>query len=82
MTGSILKTVVTIAYIIVCVALVIIVLMQEGKTNGLGALSGSADTYWSKNKGRSTEGVLAKITVVLATLFVGLSLVLCTDWLG
>ena len=55
--------------------------MQEGKNSGLGALSGAADTYWTKNKGRSTQGVLVKITRVAAVLFVGLSLVLCTNWL-
>lgn len=78
---SILKTVVTIAYIIICVALVIVVLMQEGKTNGLGAVTGAADTYWTKNKGRSAEGILVKITTVLSVLFVALSLLLCTNWL-
>lgn len=78
---STLKTIVTIAYIIICVALVIVVLMQEGKTNGLGAMTGAADTYWTKNKGRSAEGVLVKITRVLSVLFIALSLVLCTSWL-
>lgn len=78
---SILKTIVTIVYIIICVALVIVVLMQEGKTNGLGAMTGAADTYWTKNKGRSAEGVLIRITTVLSVLFIALSLVLCTSWL-
>lgn len=82
MTTSVLKTIVTIAYIVICIALVIVVLMQEGKTSGLGAVSGAADTYWTKNKGRSSEGVLIKITRVLSVLFVVLSVVLCTDWLG
>ena len=50
---STLKMIATVAYIIICIALVIVVLMQEGKTSGLGALSGAADSYWSKNKGRS-----------------------------
>ena len=52
---STLKMIATVAYIIICIALVIVVLMQEGKTSGLGALSGAADSYWSKNKGRSQE---------------------------
>ncbi|MCI5731251.1 MAG: preprotein translocase subunit SecG [Eubacterium sp.] len=78
---STLKMIATIAYIVICIALVIVVLMQEGKTTGLGALGGAADTYWSKNKGRSQEGVLIKITRVLAILFVALSVVLCTSWL-
>ena len=81
MTSSVLKTIATIIYIIVCIAIVIVVLMQEGKTSGLGALSGAADTYWTKNKGRSAEGVLVKITRVLAVLFVALSVVLCTTLL-
>ena len=81
MTSSVLKTIATIIYIIVCIAIGIVVLMQEGKTSGLGALSGAADTYWTKNKGRSAEGVLVKITRVLAVLFVALSVVLCTTWL-
>lgn len=78
---STLKMIATVAYIIICIALVIVVLMQEGKTSGLGALSGAADSYWSKNKGRSQEGMLVKITSVLAILFVVLSVVLCTSWL-
>ena len=78
---STLKMIATVAYIIICIALVIVVLMQEGKTSGLGALSGAADSYWPKNKGRSQEGMLVKITRVLAILFVVLSVVLCTSWL-
>lgn len=78
---STLKMIATVAYIIICIALVIVVLMQEGKTSGLGALSGAADSYWSKNKGRSQEGMFVKITRVLAVLFVVLSVVLCTSWL-
>ena len=57
----------------------VIVLMQEGKNNGLGALTGSSDTYWSKNKGRSMEGMLVKITRVLLALFLIISAVL-TIW--
>lgn len=82
MTTTVIKTIATILYIIVCVALVIVILMQEGKTNGLGAMTGAADSYWKRNKGRSSEGVLINITRVLAVLFVALSLVLCTTWLG
>ena len=78
---STLKMIATVAYIIICIALVIVVLMQEGKTSGLGALSGAADSYGSKNKGRSQEGMLVNITRVLAILFVVLSVVLCTSWL-
>ena len=78
---STLKLIATILYIVVCIALIIVVLMQEGKTSGLGAIGGAADTYWSKNKGRSSQGMMIKVTRVLAAVFIVLSVVLCTCWL-
>ena len=66
----------TILFIIICIALVVLVLMQEGKSAGLSALSGSTETYWSKNKGRSMEGQLVKITRILAVSFIVLALIL------
>jgi preprotein translocase subunit SecG len=72
-----LKIVLSIIFILDCVALVTLVLAQEGKTQGLGAIQGFAETtYWGKNKGRSREGILKKTTVVLSVLFVVLSVVL------
>ena len=78
---STLKLIATILYIVVCIALIIVVLMQEGKTSGLGAIGGAADTYWSKNKGRSSQGMMIKVTRVLSAVFIVLSVVLCTSWL-
>ena len=72
-----LRIVITIAFILICVALVVLVLMQEGKSAGLGSISGAAETYWGKNKGRSVEGLLGKLTIVFAALFIVISLVLC-----
>ena len=64
-------------FILVCIFLTIVVLMQESKQNGLsGAISGAADTYWGKNKGRSMEGKLVTITKVLAVLFVVIAIIL------
>ena len=72
---QVIHTILLIVYIIVCVALTIIVLMQEGKQAGLtGAISGAAETYWGKNKGRSMEGGLILATRVLTVLFIVLSL--------
>lgn len=75
-----IKGILTIVYILVCVCLTVIVLMQEGKDAGLSAITGGAsggtDTYWSKNKGRSAEGALKKGTTALAVLFILLSIVL------
>ena len=64
-------------FLLVCIFLRIVVLMQESKQNGLsGAISGAADTYWGKNKGRSMEGKLVTITKVLAVLFVVIAIIL------
>lgn len=71
-----LKIVITVIFILVCVALTVLVLMQEGKSAGLGSISGMAETYWGKNKGRSMEGLLVKITKVLAVLFIVLAAIL------
>ncbi len=73
---GVVRIIVSVIFILVSVALVILVLMQEGKTKGLGAISGAAETYWGKNKGRSMEGMLVKITRVLAVIFLLLTIVL------
>lgn len=76
-----LKLIVQIIYILVCIALTVIVLRQEGKGDGLsGAITGVTETYWSKNKGRSVEGALENGTKVLAASFIILSFVLCLKW--
>jgi len=71
-----LRIVLTVLFIIVCVALTALVLLQEGKSAGLGAISGAAETYWGKNKGRSMEGMLVKLTKITAILFIVLAVVL------
>ena len=71
-----LRVVINIIFILVCVALTVLVLMQEGKSAGLGSISGAAETYWGRNKGRSMEGMLEKITKILAVFFMLLAVVL------
>ena len=71
-----LKTVLMILLAIDCIALTIVVLLQEGKSAGLGTIGGMADSYWGQNKGRSMEGTLVKVTRVLAVLFILLALAL------
>ncbi len=78
-----MRTGLTIAFIVVCVLLSIVILMQEGKENGLtGTLTGSADTYWAKNKGHSKDAMIKKITVVLAVLFFLLAGALSSKWVA
>ena len=73
---QILRTILTILFVIDCIALTVVVLMQEGKSQGLGAIAGAADTYWGKNKGRSMEGGLVKETTIMGVLFFVLAVVL------
>ena len=77
---SVIRTLVTVVYILVAIALVVVILLQEGKQAGLGAISGAAETYWGKNKGRSIEGGLHRSTQILAAVFIVLSLVLNLAW--
>ena len=73
---EILKIVITIIFVIDCIALSAVVLMQEGKSAGLGTIAGMADTYWGQKRGRSMEGTLVKVTKILAALFIILAAVL------
>ncbi len=77
----VLKIVLTVLYVIVCLALIVVVLGQESKSEGLsGSISGMAETYWGKNKGRSMEGRLEMITRIVTVLFIALSVVLNLNW--
>ena len=71
-----LRVILTILFILVCIAITVLVLMQEGKSAGLGAISGAAESYWGKNKGRSMEGMLVKLTNICSVLFIVLAVIL------
>lgn len=73
-----LRIVINIVYIIVCVVLSILILSQEGKMRGLGAISGTpvSDSYWGKAKSRSKEGRIKRLTYILAVVFFVLSVAL------
>ena len=76
-----MKTAIMIAFILVCLVLVYFVMKQEGKSDGLsGAMSGMGNSYWDKNKGRSMEGNMVKITAVLTVVFLVLTVVLNMAW--
>ena len=75
--GDVLRIGLMGVFVVICIALAIIILMQESKQNGLsGTISGAADSYWGKNKGRSMEGKLVKITKILVILFVVIAVIL------
>ena len=74
---AVVKVLLSIIYVVIGIAISVVILMQEGKSNGLGSANGGmADSYWSKNKGRSMEGALVKATKIMGILFFVLALVL------
>lgn len=74
-----LRIVLTVLMIIDCVALIAVILFQQGTQYGLGSLGGNTETYWSKNKGRSKEGIMVKVTVALVVVFFVLAALLNTS---
>ena len=72
-----MKTALIVVQIIVSLVLVVIVLLQESKSAGLsGSIAGGAETFFGKNKGRSMDSILKKITAVAAVIFLITSVLL------
>ena len=72
-----LETIITVVHVILAIVLVAVVLLQSGKSAGLsGSVAGGAETFFGKNKARTLDGMLEKLTAVLAVLFIVTSLVL------
>lgn len=71
-----MKTALIIALLIICVLLAFVVMMQEGKGGGLSAVSGNGESYWNKNKGKSKDALLTKITIVLGVAFMVIALLI------
>lgn len=70
-----LLVLVNILLALLAIVLIVSVLMQEGNNQGLGAITGGAETFFGKNKGKSMEGKLEKITKIAATAFIVLAIV-------
>ena len=78
-----MKIALTIAFVIIAIALAILVLSQEGKDNGFtGSLTGSVDTYWSKNKKHSKEARIQRATAICGALFIIIAALLSSKWIG
>ena len=69
----------SVLYVAGCVALMAVILLQKKRSSGIGSVAGmgNADTYWDKNKGRSTEGTLEKWTKISGVVLLVLTFVLC-----
>ncbi len=64
-----LQVIFGIVLLLFSVAIIIIVLLQEGHQQNLGAITGGADTFLSRNKARSVDAFLARWTKVIAIGF-------------
>ena len=74
---QVLSTILTVIFVLVCISLIILVLMQSGKSAGLsGAITGGAETFFGKKKAQSYEGKLALFTRIGVIVFVVLAIVL------
>lgn len=72
-----LQTILTIVHVILAIGIIFVVLFQSGKSAGLsGSIGGGAETFFGKNKARTLDGMLEKVTSVIAILFVATSFVL------
>ncbi len=72
------QIILSIIYFIIALALIAIVMLQSGKSAGLsGVIGGAADTFLSKNKAKSADARLAKMTKWVAIVFMVLTLVIC-----
>ncbi len=68
---------IVILHLIVAIALIAIVLMQSGKSAGLsGSIAGGAETFFGKNKGRTIDAILSKVTAAAAIVFLVTSLLI------
>lgn len=55
---------------VVSIAIIVVIILQEGNQQGLGVVTGAADSYFSKNKARSIDAFLSRWTKVFAAIFV------------
>ena len=74
--NSTLQLILTVLDVLVCIAMTGLILLQNGKSEGLGAMSGSSDTFFGMNKGRSLDAKLEKLTIVVAVVFILVTFVL------
>lgn len=78
-----MKLAFTIVYIVIALILTVVVLFQKGKDprEASSIMGGSGDTFFSKNKANTREGLLEKLTTIFAIVFIILSVVLSLDLL-
>jgi preprotein translocase subunit SecG len=72
-----IQIIVSIFHIIFSLSIVVVVLLQSGKSAGLsGSIAGGAETFFGKNKGRTLDALLGKYTSIAAIMFLVTSIAL------
>ena len=71
------QLILSIVYFVMALALIAIVMLQSGKSAGLSSVFGGSDTFLAKNKSKSTDARLARMTKWVAVVFMILTLVIC-----
>ncbi len=80
MAATVIRYILMSIFGLVGLVLIVIIMLQEGKSAGLGTIGGMADTYWEKNRSRSAEGTLEKITKFAAIAFFVLAFALAFNF--
>lgn len=72
-----MRTLVLVVQVIISVLLIVVVLVQPGKTNGLSGFisGGTTESFYSRNKSRTSEAMLSRLTVILAIIFAVLCII-------
>jgi len=74
---AILSKILMVVHILVCFILIVLVMLQSSEKNGAnGTITGQDTTsFFDKNKGRTKEGMLKKLTVIFGIIFVIVTIV-------
>ena len=80
MAATVIRYILTSIFGLIGLVLIVLIMLQEGKSAGLGTIGGMADTYWEKNRARSAEGKIEKITKFAAIAFFVLAFVLTINF--
>lgn len=76
-----IKNILLVIHVVVCFALILVVILQSGRSAGIsGEISGGAETFFGKNKARTLNGMLGRLTTYAAIIFVITSLCLKIFW--
>lgn len=73
----IIKTIMIVIMILCALFIICVVLFQPSNSSGVGALGGTTETFLSKNKGKTNESKLRKMTIVSGIVLCVLAVAFC-----